>query len=345
MRKMIVFFTCCWIVLAAGAQQRPIYTQYGINNFIINPALAGIESYWDIKASYRNQWLGLKDAPVTTYLTLQGPLEKPAYKSETTNTVHAPEDENNRGAIYWRNYAVPPAHAGIGFTVINDRTGPLNNFSACGALSYHLPLSQRTELAFGVSAGIQEIYLDFSQLNFGEQGGAVDPAVSGSTGLDRIRPDVNAGLWLYSANYFVGLAAQQIVPEQIGFRNNSDTIGLLSGKLIPNLFAQAGYRFLIDDDVSFLPSFMIRYVQPVPAGFDLNVKFQYRDVIWAGGSWRYQNGFAVMLGLNISSIFNIGYSYEITTTPLNTVSYGTHELVIGFLLGNKTDNLAPRNLW
>ena len=89
----------------------------------------------------------------------------------------------------------------------------------------------------------------------------------------------------------------------------------------------------------------IRYVSPLPVTFDLNAKFQYQDLLWAGLSYRYLNGYAVMLGINLNNSINIGYSYDITTTPLNTVSYGTHELLVGFLIGNKYGDWCPRHLW
>ncbi len=76
---------------------------------------------------------------------------------------------------------------------------------------------------------------------------------------------------------------------------------------------------------------MIRYVQPLPIGFDVNAKIQYQDLLWLGFSYRYNQGFAAMLGVNISSRINLGYSYDYTTTQLNTVSSGTHEIVLGFL--------------
>ncbi|MGX8249340.1 type IX secretion system membrane protein PorP/SprF, partial [Escherichia coli] len=80
MRYFIQYiFFLLGMVAIGRAQQRPYYTQYIMNNYIINPAVAGIENYWDVKASHRMQWVGLQDAPVTTYLTIHGPLKKSAY--------------------------------------------------------------------------------------------------------------------------------------------------------------------------------------------------------------------------------------------------------------------------
>ena len=62
--------------VAAVAQQRPHYTQYILNNYILNPAISGIENYTDVKISARDQWIGLNGAPRTAYLTIQGPIGK-----------------------------------------------------------------------------------------------------------------------------------------------------------------------------------------------------------------------------------------------------------------------------
>ncbi|MBY0482342.1 MAG: type IX secretion system membrane protein PorP/SprF [Chitinophagaceae bacterium] len=323
-----------------SAQQRPYYTQYIMNNYLINPAVAGIENYWDLKLSHRLQWVGLQDAPVTTYVTIQGPIHKAAYNNETATTFHA-DGVNPRGTNYWRNYTAPDPHGGIGFTMLNDRTGPLNRFAVYGTYAYHVGLSANTNLSAGISAGFTNMSLDASKLNFGTI--TVDPAVSGSGLINKIKPDISAGLWLYSSDYFIGLSAQQIIPQQIAFSDN--TVHLENGKLVPHLFFSAGYRMQLSDDISFLPSTLIRYISPLPIGFDVNAKFQYQDLLWAGASYRYQDGFAAMVGVNINHNINVGYSYDIQTSQLNTVSKGTHEILIGFLLGNKYGDWCPRNLW
>jgi len=72
---------------------------------------------------------------------------------------------------------------------------------------------------------------------------------------------------------------------------------------------------------------------------------QYQDKLWAGGSYRLEDGYAAMVGININNFFNVGYSYDLTKTKLNTVSSGTHEIVLGFLLGNRYSDSCPRNVW
>jgi type IX secretion system PorP/SprF family membrane protein len=226
--------------------------------------------------------------------------------------------------------------------MINDKTGPLNRFAAYGTYSYHRGISERTSIAAGISAGVQNMSLNSSKLDFGSQY-PVDPAVAGSGYLNKLNPDINAGVWLYSADYFAGLSAQQIVPSKLKF--SADSVQLTGGRLVPHLFLTAGYKFFVNDDVTFLPSTLIKYISPLPVSFDINAKFQYRDLIWAGGSYRYQDGFAALVGLNMSNTFNIGYSYDITTSRIRTVSNGTHEIVIGFLLGNRFGDWCPRNVW
>ena len=328
------------LTVVANAQQRPYYTQYIMNNYIINPAVAGIENYWDVKASHRMQWVGVQDAPVTTYITMHGPLKKNDFGWETATSMRA-RGENPRGQAYWQSYQSSEPHHGIGFTMLNDKTGPLNRFAAFGTYSYHLGISPTTSLSAGVSAGISNMSLDASKLNFGST--TVDPAVAGSGLINQIRPDISAGLWLYAKDYFIGVSAQQIVPQNVAFSNN--TVYVEKGKLVPHLFFSAGYRMQLSQDVSLLPSTLIRYVSPLPIGFDLNAKFMYQDLLWVGGSYRYQDGFAGMVGLNVSHNINIGYSYDLQTSRLNTVSKGTHEILIGFQLGNKYGDWCPRNLW
>jgi type IX secretion system PorP/SprF family membrane protein len=216
-KKILLSF--CFIVGVKQliAQQRPYFTQYILNNFLVNPAVAGIDNYTDIKMSHRLQWVGLQDAPVTTYFTVNAPLHKRDYDVDRDNptTVH-PRGVNPMLGL--DDYQPPDPHSGIGFTVLNDKTGPLNRFAAYGTYAYHMNISSKTNLSLGISAGINQMSLDASKLNFGNNSNT-DPSVatSKSSTLDKINPDVSAGLWIYSRDYFIGLAAQQIIADKLYF--------------------------------------------------------------------------------------------------------------------------------
>jgi hypothetical protein len=99
------------------------------------------------------------------------------------------------------------------------------------------------------------------------------------------------------------------------------------------------------EDINVIPSVMIKYIKG-SSNLDIqpeaNVKMQYRDLLWLGASYRYQNGYAGMIGFNVGNTMNVGYAYDYTTTALNTVSKGTHEFVVGFTIGNKYSGKCPR---
>jgi type IX secretion system PorP/SprF family membrane protein len=320
------------------AQQKPHYTQYILNQYIINPALTGIENYVDVKVSHRAQWVGLLDAPVTSYISIHGPIGKSDDK--VTATSFKKSGINPRGKSYWDEYVTSRPHHGIGMQIINDRTGPLNHFSMYGTYAYHVGISTKTNLSAGIGAGMTNVSLNADKLEFDTP---VDPAVYGSGVINNFKFDANAGIYLYSANYFVGISAMQLVPSKIAYSNNA--VKKLDGTFEPHFFATAGYRFSLGDDFNITPSVMIKYINPLPTQFEGNVKLQYQDLMWVGGSYRQADGIAGMVGLNISNTMNIGYSYDYTSSKLNNYTRGTHEFVVGFLLGNKYGDTCPRNVW
>src|SRR5690554_6258766 len=75
MRKTL-FFALILLSSVAFSQQRPQYSQYMVNPFVLNPAVAGVENYADIKAGYRNQWVNFDGHPVTYYLSAHMPIGK-----------------------------------------------------------------------------------------------------------------------------------------------------------------------------------------------------------------------------------------------------------------------------
>jgi type IX secretion system PorP/SprF family membrane protein len=336
--RLAVGAGCTLLAHLAWGQQKPHYTQYILNQYVLNPALSGIENYLDVKLSHRHQWSGIADHPVTTYLTVHGPIGKKDYR--TTATSFAMPGENPRGESYWEQYTAAEPHHGVGLQVVSDQTGPLSNFAAYATYAYHLGLSPRTSLSAGFGVGVTKLSLNAAKLSFANP---VDPAVANSSIINRVRPDVTAGVYLYSADFFVGLSAQQVVPQNIDF--SGGTVKKTDGRAIPHLFATAGFRTLLSDDLNLTPSVLIKYITPVKPQVDLNCKLQYRDLMWAGVSYRTEDAVAAMVGLSVSNTFNVGYSYDYTTSGLSPYSRGTHEILVGFLIGNRYGDTCPRNVW
>ncbi len=343
MKKIsLILVGACFSLMALG-QAKPSYTQYILNNYILNPALTGIENYTDVKFSNRHQWTGIDGAPVTSYATIHAPIGKQDLR--TSATSFAVPGDNPRGPEYWKQYTASAPHHGIGLTVLNDKAGYINRWSIGANYAYHQPLGYRTTLAAGISLGISSVNIDRNKIVWANLD-PNDPAIGYSSGeLKKIKPEIGAGLWIYSARYFVGLSVLNIIPGKASFVK-SDKYGTF---YTPNYFFTAGYRMALGDQVSLLPSLMIQYWQPQLTGAHFNLKLQMEDKVWVGGSYRLSDlisGYAAFAGVNISNTVNITYSYEVATTSrLRAYTGNTHEIMIGFLLGNKYEDTCPRNIW
>jgi type IX secretion system PorP/SprF family membrane protein len=338
MKKLILI---SWILAAmsASAQQRPHYTQYILNNYVVNPAVAGIENYIDLKLSMRNQWVGIDGAPTTFYVTAHGPIGKTDMKQNPTSFEM--KGENPRGKRYWEEYTASEPHHGIGLSVMNYKTGYISRYYATASYAYHMGISSRTNLSAGFGMGLSGTTVDRTKI---ELANPFDPAIAnGTTEWNKITPELNAGLWLYSASYFLGLSAQQIIPSNFILTDSS----LGKSTTVPHLFFTGGYRFFLTEDITALPSFMLRYISSMPLYKDINVKVQYQDRVWLGASYRFEEGFAAMAGINISQSVNVSYAYDINNANylLSSMQRGTHEIVIGFLINNTYGDMCPRNVW
>jgi type IX secretion system PorP/SprF family membrane protein len=354
MKKLLPLLALLLLVLfinieKATAQQKPYFTQYILNNYILNPALSGIENYIDLKMSYRRQWAGIPGAPITTYVSIQGPIGKTDYR--TSATSYQMPGENTRGRKYWdEEYQPAEPHHGIGFIAMDDKTGYLDRISVYGTYAYHMGISPTTSLAAGFLAGITNVNLDRSKVFYGDPNDPSidqnDPAIGyGSGQLSKFTPEVGAGLWMYSPDFFAGLSVLNIVPGKISF----STKNAFSSYYTPQFLGTAGYKFFLNDDVTILPSFMAQFIQPFPVQVHINVKAQYQDLLWVGASYRISDqvgGYAAMAGFNIGNTLNVGYAYDVSTTSrLQSYSHNSHEIIIGFLINNKYGDTCPRNLW
>jgi type IX secretion system PorP/SprF family membrane protein len=188
----------------------------------------------------------------------------------------------------------------------------------------------------GTNLGINNISLNTSQLNFVT---ANDPVVSQGSN-SQIMPEAGLGIWAYAHSFFIGISAQQLIPQKINFGSGQSSS---AGSTYAQYFVSAGLKLYTGDDVTLLPSIVFKPNDIGPLNFDLNMKMAFRDNFWIGGSYRKNDAVSGRFGLNIGAFMSIGYAYDYTTSNLNTVSTGTHEIVLGLFLNNKYNVTCPRH--
>lgn len=302
---------------ASKSQQISANSQYLQNPYIINPAASGINDGLDISSSYRKQWAGLQEAPQTYYLSGQAAINKPRQNRARRYSLRGSrfrKFERNNDKVY---------HAVGGF-MARDEAGAFRKTLVKASYAVHVPFSSKLTVSFGAAGGVSRFELDRSKVDFFDSN---DPSYqnflrNGSTpGVF----DLSAGIWAYTSRLFVGYSSEQILRNDIiQNRNGNRTVYDL------HHFLTAGYDFSVNESWNLVPSFLIRYVNPAPATFDINLQASYLDQYWAGLSYRHQNAIVLLAGVRIVDWLNVGYSFDYPTTAIRSHANGSHEFFLNF---------------
>lgn len=272
------------------AQQLPLYSQYMLNDYVINPAIAGTQDYFQAKSNNRYQWAGIVDAPRTYILSVYGP--------------HKEKDIGYGGYVY------------------SDVTGPTSRTGIMLSYAYNFKLNDDIKVSFGLSAGLLQFKIDGSKITLHDNG---DPSLNYGFFTDYI-PDANLGGYLYSKKYYFGISARQLIGNKVKFKDLQDQ-GI--NKLKNHYYMHGGYKYDINSDFQVEPSVIIKYMNPTPIQVDIDAKVIYKKMVWLGGSWRSADAFSVLIGYLYNDQIMFGYSYDFTTSNIKNYSTGTHELMIG----------------
>jgi len=299
MNKYIFGFLFALGIIGMGscyAQQLPQYSQYLINDYVLNPGITGTKNYFEAKTNHRFQWVGLTDAPRTFILSMHGPI-----KAE---------------------------NMGVGGYLFTDVTGPTSRVGAYGSYAYHIDLNgDDMKLSLGLFGGILQYNVDGSKITLAQED---DPLAT--IGIESILiPDAGAGAYWYGDKYYLGVSVPQLL------QNKLDLTGNEIGRLASHYFVMGGYKFELDNDFEVEPSFLMKYVAPVPVQFDLSARVSYKQTFWLGGSYRTNDAMSVLIGYSMQEKLFFGYSYDVTTTDLKNYSSGTHEVMLGMRFNVKKE--------
>jgi len=274
----------------ARAQQSPMYTQYMFNKFLYNPAVAGIDPFFQIRSNHRFQWVGISDPPITNSISYYGP--------------HGNLPMGYGGYIYY------------------DVTGPTTKAGATGAYAYNVGITGDIRLSMGVSVGIMQYRVDGTQINLKDPSDqALEEAIYSS-----IVPDANFGVFMYTENYWAGFSTSQLINTKVKLYEQKTGLN----KLKAHFYLTGGYLFVINNDFKIEPSLILKGTAPVQIQLDLNTRVIYQDMVWLGLSVRTRDALSLLIGYAYDNKIHIGYSYDFTITDLRKYNSGTHEIMIGY---------------
>ncbi|RNI23543.1 PorP/SprF family type IX secretion system membrane protein [Rufibacter latericius] len=328
----------CLVSWRAVGQQMPQFSQYMTNSLVINPAVAGIENYMDVRSSFRKQWVGVEGSPSTLYTSMHASIGKSDRnatgrgKFRVRSNGSGPKvDRNNR-------FRRVSPHHGVGAIVQIDQAGLLRTSSVNLVYSFHVPLTSTLNLSSGISAGVVRNSFNTSKAR------AISPSDVALLGdqVNMTKADLSVGTWLYTRYAFLGISGAHLINSGSDFQAPQDYS--ISGRLVPHYFITAGYRFQVED-LMITPSVLYKVAKSSPGAFDLNLKAMYNERVWVGASYRNKDAVAFLFGLNVSPILDFGYSYDLPISGQHKTSAGSHEVMVGLKVNNKLKVLCPQWVW
>lgn len=295
MRHLLLLLIAGSSLQAARAQQLPQFSQYNSQDYLYDPAVAGSRPWFEIRSAHRNQWVGIQDAPRTFVLSATTPVGK---------------------------------SMGLGGYIFTDNVGPSRRTGMQVSYAYHLKINDKIKLGMGLSFGMLQFLIDGSKIQFHDADEPLmDDQLRGS-----LMPDATFGLYLYHEKWWIGATAPQLLRNKVWFYDENDQS---LSQLAAHYYAMGGYRIPIGADLKLEPSFLLKYVDPVPPKLDLTATLRYRDMVWIGATYRTADAISLMVGYWMKKTFQVGYSYDLTTTGLRNYTSGTHEVMLAVTFGKE----------
>jgi type IX secretion system PorP/SprF family membrane protein len=301
-RITILIFAICFTAILK-AQQLPQITQYTNNNYVLNPAVAGMYDYYQVNTTIRNQWVGMNEGPRTSVISIYG--------------KHSD-------------------HVGLGGTVYNDVTGPTSRMGGSASYTYAFKLTKKMKLSLALQGGftqfkiVKDLQTEYKN----------DPLLKGGD-IVRTLPDATFGLNLSGNNWYIGAAIPQLLSSELNLMDDNfariyDTTSQ-NGKLASHIYVLGSYTYDVNTIISIEPSFFLKSVAGIKTQIDFGVKSEYKKIIWTGINYKMNNdlsSIAALLGYNINDRFNIGYSYGMPSSANSNYYSGSHEFMLGVKFPN-----------
>ncbi len=311
--RRLAFLTLL-MIFPAGAlsQQMPMYSQYMMNRFLLNPAVAGYDGLTTINLTAREQWMGLPYSPRTVALSADARLIKALPRRPGL------PDRRSLANLF------RSGNVGIGGYIYNDRSGLIDRTGLQLTYAYHIWM-QEHQLSFGISATGFQMKLDERRMEFEQD---YDPMM-GTIGKALYVPDVNAGVHLWGPSYYIGLSSTQMLQSVLKFGHD----GLQDFRMERVFYLMGGYLFTLENNVTVEPLFMTQTSFNSSYKFDVGSKFYYGDQYWGGLTYRSAGAVVFMVGFRFERL-HFGYAYDYSLNSMSHQNFGSHELMVNLRFGD-----------
>jgi len=297
------------------AQQDKMFSQYMFNMMALNPAYAGSRDVLSMSALYRNQWTGVEGAPQTATFTADMPL--------------------NRERV------------GVGLQLYGDKYGPVQEAGAFASYAFRIKVGTRSTLALGLQAGAASYNVNLADIKTSPDGGQLDPAFANN--ISKILPNFGTGIYLSNDRSYIGLSVPRLIKNKLTEYN----VGSVISTQRRHAYLAGGFVVGISPVVKMKPSFLVKYAEGAPLGFDGNINFWFADRIAIGASirrnqfsdWSSVGTDAVigMLELQLTDQIRFGYAYDRTMNNFKDIAPSSHEIMLRYEFGfGKNRILTPR---
>jgi len=294
-RIAIYLFVSLVVAPSVAGQQDPRMSQNMILPALYNPSATGLSDGIDISLISRTQWAGARDydgnsiAPQTFFVAADA--------------------------------LIPAMGGGVSLVMFNEKISPITQTKVRLNYAYHLKV-KKGGINLGLMMGLTDQSIDMGRINADDQS---DPFL---TALQRETSSMNfdAGLGIYYRipnKLYVGLSAMQLMATKARYKTE---YVVYQDALTFNLSGGYIFSFTYRPEWQLEPNTLMSYSKGIYQ-MDLNFLVRYNKKVWGGVGYRINDAILVMIGFKVYE-FKLGYSYDISTTPMR--NGGTHEIALQY---------------
>jgi type IX secretion system PorP/SprF family membrane protein len=314
-KTALILFIFLWGSWALG-QQLPIYSQYLLNRFLINPAVAGSDGYTSINLTAREQWVGYSGAPRTFSLSMQTRILKKSFSISNTASKRPVYRPKTDGRV------------GLGGYVFSDKNGLIQRTGFQLSYAYHMWLQQSTQLSFGLALTGYHFKINEKEINFEDPN---EPWLNNDLRRGIFVPDISFGAYLLNAKYNLGFSADQLLEAAAKIGSNAYN----NFKMKRQYYLFGAYDFSSGNYNIIQPSFMLLMSEQFKPQADIGVTYIYNQDFWTGLAFRTSGALIANVGVRYQKMY-FGYAVDFTLQEIQRITYGTHEITIALKFGDNS---------